>query len=232
MRNSWKRVWQTRATDKEITDLSELIKLNGWDSPTGDFSVVNWLSYIEHVSQHVGIQKDDTIFEVGCGSGAFLYPFYQQEHEIAGVDYSETLISIAKRVMPKGIFSVMEAIEIVTKNKYDIVLSNGVFFYFPDLSYAKTVLNKMLKIAGRKVAVLEVNDETKKDTWLKNRISALGKKEYRKKYKGLDHLFFTKEFFETLAEENAWAVKFVNTPGNIYPAAEYRFGAIFNRNNG
>jgi 2-polyprenyl-3-methyl-5-hydroxy-6-metoxy-1,4-benzoquinol methylase len=231
MCNNWKSVWQSRATNKETTSLSELIKLNGWDSPTGEFSVDNWLAYVEQVSMHVGIQKGDTIFEIGCGSGAFLYPFYRQGYEVSGVDYSEALVRIAKRLMPRGIFNIVEAKDIETEEKYDIVLSNGVFFYFPNLSYAKEVLNKMLKIARQKVAVLEVNDENKRALWLRARMSALGEKEYKKKYKGLDHLFFTKEFFERVAEENSWVVTFVNTPGNIYPAAAYRFGAIFSRVN-
>jgi trans-aconitate methyltransferase len=227
MGNNWKSVWQSRSTNKEITDLSELIKLNGWDSPTGEFSVDNWLAYVEHISSCVGIQTGDTIFEIGCGSGAFLYPLYQRGNQISGADYSEALVSIAKRLMPGGTFNVMEAIEIETDKKYDIVLSNGVFFYFPDLSYAREVLRKMLKIARRKVAVLEVNDEKKRDLWLRSRMAALGEEEYKKKYMGLDHLFFTREFFEAVAEENSCAVTFVNTPENIYPAASYRFGAIF-----
>jgi trans-aconitate methyltransferase len=229
MRNNWKSVWQSRATDREITSLSELIKLNGWDSPTGEVSVDNWLAYVDWVSRHVGIQKSDTIFEVGCGSGAFLYPLYQQGYEVSGVDYSEALISIARRFIPRGRFNIAEAKEIETEKKYDIALSNGVFLYFPDLSYAKEVLNKMLKIARRKVAVLEVNDEKKRDASLRARMSALGEEEYKKKYEGLDHLFFTREFFERVAEEHSWEVTFVNTPGDIYPAAAYRFGAIFSR---
>jgi 2-polyprenyl-3-methyl-5-hydroxy-6-metoxy-1,4-benzoquinol methylase len=227
MSNNWKSIWQSRSTQTETTGLLELIKLNGWDSPTGEFSIDNWLAYVEHMSRYVGIEKGDTIFEIGCGSGAFLYPLYQGGHEISGADYSEALVSIAKRLMPGGIFNVMEAIEVETDNKYDIVLSNGVFFYFPDLSYAKEVLRKMFRMARRKVAVLEVNDEKKRDLWLKNRMAALGEEEYKKKYRGLDHLFFTRQFFETVAEENSWAVTFVNTQGNIYPAAAYRFGAIF-----
>jgi 2-polyprenyl-3-methyl-5-hydroxy-6-metoxy-1,4-benzoquinol methylase len=229
MVNNWKSVWQSRSTNKGIADLSELIKLNGWDSPTGEFTVDNWLTYVEYVSRCVDIQKGDTIFEIGCGSGAFLYPFYQRGNEISGADYSEALVSIAKRLMPGGIFNTMEAIEIDSEKKYDIVLSNGVFLYFPDLSYAKEVLRKMFKMARRKVAVLEVNDEKKRDVWLKSRIAALGEEEYKKKYKGLDHLFFTRKYFETVAEENSWAVTFVHTPENIYPAATYRFGAIFSR---
>jgi SAM-dependent methyltransferase len=231
MENNWRSVWQSRATNKKINDLSELIKLNGWDSPTGEFGINKWLAYTEHVSRHIGIQEGDTIFEIGCGSGAFLYPFYRQRHEIAGIDYSEALINIAKRLMPESVFNIMEAIEIKTEKKYDIVLSNGVFFYFPDLSYAKEVLVKMLKMAIRKVAVLEVNDESKKDLWLRSRLSALGEEEYKKKYKGLNHLFFTRDFFETVAEENSWAVTFVYSPEDIYPAAAYRFGAIFSRIN-
>jgi trans-aconitate methyltransferase len=227
MSNNWKSIWQSRVIDKEKIDLSELIRLNGWDSPTGEFSADNWLAYVEHVSSCVGIQTGDTIFEIGCGSGAFLYPLYQRGNQISGADYSEALVSIAKRLMPGGTFNIMEAIEIETYKKYDIVLSNGVFFYFPDLSYAREVLTKMLKIARRKVAVLEVNDEKKRDLWLRSRMAALGKEEYRKKYDGLDHLFFSREFFEELAEEYAWEVTFVNTAEHIYPAAIYRFGAIF-----
>lgn len=227
MSNNWKSIWQSRAIDKEKIDLSELIRLNGWDSPTGKISIDKWLVYVEQMSRHIGIGKGDTIFEIGCGSGAFLYLFYNKGHEVFGIDYSKALISVAKSIMPRGSFNSIDAIDVETENQFDIVVSNGVFIYFPDLSYAKNVLRKMLQIAKKKVAVLEVNDQNKRGLWMKNRISSLGEEEYRKKYDGLDHLFFTREFFEELAEEYAWDVRFVNTEENIYPAAIYRFGAIF-----
>ena len=56
--------------------LSELICLDGFDGKTGKINVVDWVNYIKYISDYIGIKKHESIFEIGCGSGAFLYPFF------------------------------------------------------------------------------------------------------------------------------------------------------------
>ena len=37
----------------------------------------DWKKYIKLVLERYNINKEDSIFEVGCGAGAFLYTLYE-----------------------------------------------------------------------------------------------------------------------------------------------------------
>ena len=78
------------------------------------------------------ISAGDSIFEVGCGAGAFLYPFYQMGHRVAGIDYAQNLVHLAATVMPAAEIRLGEATALPTQQSYDVVVSNGVFLYFAD----------------------------------------------------------------------------------------------------
>jgi len=40
--------------------------------------------YTQEYFEKLGISSGDTIFDVGCGSGAFVYPLYLQKHRVGG----------------------------------------------------------------------------------------------------------------------------------------------------
>ena len=76
----WKEIWsRTRQLPAEKQDLQFLIEADGFNSGAGKIAAPDWLAYIEYVTQLARIAPDDSIYEIGCGSGAFLYPFYQNE---------------------------------------------------------------------------------------------------------------------------------------------------------
>ena len=71
-----------------------------------------------------------SVFEVGCGCGAFLYAMQEICQIIpGGIDYSNSLISTAKRVMLEGSIDAYEAIKLNTNKKYDVLILNSVFQY-------------------------------------------------------------------------------------------------------
>ncbi len=113
---------------------------------------------------------------------------------IYGVDYSHTLIDIAKRIIKNGTFFCDEAINIdslFSKMHFDSIISGGVFVYFPSKDYAFSVIKKSydLLLQGGNLALLDLNDISKKDIYSKIRKGTMSEAEYNKKYEGLNHLF-------------------------------------------
>ena len=144
--NNWKNIWNKR----QISNLTEinrnkllefLIKYNGFDGGSGSSSITveAWTDYISLIKNKLSILEDDSIFEVGCGCGALLYPFYTANHFVGGIDYSDILIQQAKTIMPNAELLFGEACDIIPPNNntnnthsffYDYVISNSIFFIF------------------------------------------------------------------------------------------------------
>lgn len=73
--NKWQDVWnkENRVLDN-VLDI--LIKADGFDSGAGRFDVDSWKNYTKSLYEKLDLKPKDSIYDVGCGSGAFLYPLY------------------------------------------------------------------------------------------------------------------------------------------------------------
>lgn len=200
MTNNWHNVWSKKKSEQsKNSTLAQLLALDGFDV-FGGMDESAWLEHSMRMADLLEIDKDSSIYEVGCGSGAFLYPFYQQGNQVAGNDYAENLVEIAKKAMPGSDIKVKEAIETDVDEKFDIVLSHGVFLYFQNYDYAAATIKRMLAKSHGKVGILDIPDLSKKKYAMKLRRTQLGEENYKRKYEGLDHLYFAKEWFIQLAE--------------------------------
>jgi len=227
--SNWKEIWnKDDRVDRIILDM--LIKADGFDSPTGSFTVDDWMEYTDTLYARLDIKEDCSIFDVGCGSGAFIYPFYLKNYDIGGLDYSKKLIFLARAIMPNREFIVDEAIRINTQDKYDIVVSHGVFFYFNDLDYAREVIVKMIKKSNEKIAIFDINDEAKQQMYHKLRMQTMSKEEYEKKYEGLEHLFYPKDFFRQIAKEHDLDIEIWDQDFDKYNNSQFRFNVIMRKN--
>ena len=161
--NSWKKVWSLRSLGEydQIT-LDKLISLDGFDTGYGTITTAQWLKYTDYI--YGKFQNDvDSIYEVGCGAGAFLYPFFKRGITVAGCDYSESLVNIARLHLPANNFAFCDANNINTDLKFNLVVSNSVFFYFPSYEYAEEVLKRMIHKSSKYIYVLEVSDMDYRD---------------------------------------------------------------------
>jgi len=138
------------------------------------------------------IAPPSSVFEVGCGAGAYLWELYRSGCEIGGLDASATLLAYARQVMPCGRFTHGEASALESRERHDFVISNGVFLYFPSLDYARQVLEVMVRTARRGIMVLDVPDEAKREEALAIRRRWIGEAEYEARYEGLQHLHFSR----------------------------------------
>ena len=235
MSTSWKDIWNKQDRINKII-LDFLIKADGFDSGAGAFDVEDWIKYTKSIYDLIGITSNDKVFEVGCGSGAFLFPLYLKGIDVSGIDYSNQLIDIAKKFFPENSFSVDDAADISKLEKtYDITLSHGVFFYFKNLEYAEKVFKNMVSLSKHKIAILDVCDLDKFDKYHSKRIEkfveeGFSKEEYEKKYKGLDHLFYDKNWFLDLARKYNLKANIVDQNYQNYGNSEFRFNVFLEKN--
>lgn len=219
MGNRWQEIWSKKnaTTEKLNTEdekelIVELKRAVGFDFFGKGTTVLveefyNEYNYLKKILRLNG--KAESVFEVGCGSGANLYFFIKDGFKVGGMDYSKNLLEIAKKVLSKDnveelIFD--EAINLPVDKKYDAVISSGVFQYFPSLDYAEKVLDKMLAKTKKSIGICRFLKEETKEEYLK--FLKKNNPDYEERYKNLDKLFLSQEFFKTYAEKNNLEVKF------------------------
>jgi trans-aconitate methyltransferase len=200
---SWQQVWAARQLDESIpSTLGRLLAADGHDTGFGDLTDASWRSHVHDVARRLGLEPGASVFDVGCGAGAFLFPLWEAGHVVGGLDASAALVDLASTALPDGRFLVADAADLDLDAPYDAVVSSGVFLYFPDLDYAARVLVRMAESARRGIAVLDVPDLAQRDEALRMRRGFMSEAEYEERYRGLDHLYFPREWFaETLGRD-------------------------------
>lgn len=229
MNQNWHEIWNKRALADGKSILEQLIKADGFDSGAGAISVQQWQAYVSWIKEKLNVQSQNTLYEIGCGSGAFLYQFYKAGHQVGGLDYSSPLINIAQNIMPEMKFKCLPAIQMQTKPQYDIVVSNSMFHYLPTLTDAEKIVEKMLDKAKIKIAILDINDIQYKNRAQKIRQGALAKDEYTRKYHGLHYLFFDHSFFIKLAKRHQYNIDIFKQNIDGYQNNPFRFNVIIEK---
>lgn len=227
---NWRDIWNKRRfPDSECSVLQKLIYLDGFDNGAGKIDEQNWEKYINYIKNKIQIASNESIFEVGCGSGAFLYPFYLMNIKIGGIDYSKPLIKKAKSIFTGMSFTVCNALNLNTDKKYDIVISNSVFHYFLNYNYANTILEKMLCKAQSRIAILEIPNAAlmNESENVRRKMCSLG--EYDKKYNNLKHLYYDKQYFYNFAEEHKCSCSVFDQNIQGYGNNRYRFNCIIKK---
>ena len=239
MGNEWKRIWQSREGNVDEMDLAdrrktflELKRIDGFDMKSD-----NGLTFESLMEQHKAIMdglskydKIESVFDLGCGSGANLYILQGDGYRIGGIDYSDKLIDIASKVLkPEGLSELIcdSAANMPIDIRYDAAVSNSVFSYFVDLDYAKRVLDRIGKKIEKSFALIDLHDIEKKEDFLAYRRKL--NPNYDKDYVGLDKLFYSRDFFKKWADGNGFDVVFTKSDMKGYWNNEYLFNAFFYR---
>lgn len=190
----WRGIWEARRLEPaQGSMLAQLLAADGFDTGFGTMPEPAWRDYVRRCAQRLGIAAADTLFEVGCGAGAFLYPLAESGCRVGGLDYSPALIALARAAIPSGDWQVGEAGTALAA--VDVVLASGVFLYLPSLEEAGRVLASMAAAARRGLMVLDVPDATRRAATEARRRATLGEAEYERRYAGLQHLYFDRDWF-------------------------------------
>lgn len=202
---TWYRIWQEKGRESMFLVgsggdlLWTLLGLAGYDSPTASLSIQEWFAQIDYVKRTLVLTRDESVFEVGCGAGAFLFGLQRFCRTVGGLDYSRPLLRIARQLLRSNDLITAEAIRLPRSPKYDHVVSHGVFHYFPDEAYAAQVVRRMAAKAVRTVAVLDVNDAARRTEAQEQRRKAYA--ENGRPNEELSQLFLHREFFQMLADD-------------------------------
>lgn len=230
---NWKEIWEKKGVvnTTQLT-MPDLIAIDGFDTGAGKFSLEKWLKFAEYVKNKLGIQVNNKLCEIGCGGGAFLMPFAQKGVQVYGIDYAKNLISICQDVIPNGVFKMAEANKIpFPSNTFNGVMSNSVFHYFPNLSYAELVIKEMVRILqlGGKGAILDINDQSKKIAFLQLRGKKMGIEKYNQLYKDTPHAFYDKKWIAEIFKNNNCQCEIVNQSIDGYENSTFRFNVFFEK---
>lgn len=234
MKNNWHEIWNNRKSQIDEIDkndekklIIELKRIIGADF----FGKGSTIKFEEFQKTYIYLRDNlktgggnDSVFEVGCGSGSNLYFFHKDGFKVGGLDYAENLLAIAKKVIGEENFIeaiVGEAVELPTEIKYDAVFSFSVFQYFSSIDYAEKVLNRMLEKTTKSIGITDIFYEEKKNDYIKYRRETT--KNYDELYKDLPKLFIPKKFFINYAEKNNLDVAFPHNHIEGYWNNEFTF---------
>lgn len=224
----WKQVWESRDLAGSVSStLSRLLAADGFDTPYASLDEASWVEFVERGAGDLRIEPGMSVFDVGCGAGAFLHVLRSKGCTVAGIDWSPNLVEIAREVMPDGKFRVCEARDLELHPPADVVVSCSTFLYFPSLDYARSVVERMVAKANRAVAIFDLPDMAKKDAALEYRKAmAGGASEYAARYEGLEHRYYDRVWFaDTLRAEGLTAIEVRDQDLANYGNAKFRFNA-------
>lgn len=208
---NWKVIWHRKHKIKNPNNLKILLKLNGYESTTSSVNSQEWKKYTNYFIKKYKIGKSTNILDIGCGSGAFLIPFYKKGSNCFGIDYSKELIKYCKINMPKGKFIVSDASNLSKLNgkNFDMIFVNSVFQYFKNLNYSKKVLRNIISISGKntKIFLLDIPDKSKYKRWKEYIINKFSKKFFESSYSKLKHQFYQKKMFKDFFKQRNFEVK-------------------------
>jgi len=194
---AWTDIWKNREATISDYTLASLLKLNGYDGVQADLNPDNLKIALSEYESMLRVVRDDSFYDVGCGSGAFLYYWSERGHNVGGCDISHNLIDVAKKSISQGTWEVCEAKNLRIKKRYDHVTAFGSFFYFPDYDYAQEALYRMIMKSNKTVSVFDVPDITKKESSEAARRELIP--DYDEKYKDAPHLYYHKDWWMEIA---------------------------------
>lgn len=109
----------------------------------------------EHVAETLDAGPGTRVFEVDCGDGEFLVPFYQNGYVVGGIDAEAGAIARARDKMPEGFFTVAAAAALDPAMPWDVVICRS-FAGRPDVDDIRGVVARMFAKATHGLALLEV----------------------------------------------------------------------------
>jgi cyclopropane fatty-acyl-phospholipid synthase-like methyltransferase len=231
MTQDWQQIWNRRGHAEEMPrDLQRLLEIDGYDSGAGRLTATDFREYVRAIAERLTITDGSSVYEVGCGVGAFLFALRERyDLRLGGCDYAPALIAMARRLFPAGEFAAAEAPDVSTVPNYDIVLARGVFHYFPNFDYARRVLECMIAKAGSAVAILEVPNEGTRVEAERVRRDQLTQAIYEEKYRGLEHLYYAPQWFGEIAEKCGCYCEHSDHPVPNYAQSRFRFDVVIRK---
>lgn len=214
--SDWKKIWDEKTAKTRIilegdveSVLLELKRCDGFDVD-GELTFEAFCGQYREIRDNLQRYRPmRSVYEIGCGSGANLYLFEQENYVCGGIDYSRGLTDVAGKVLRTRDILCADAVDVPTDSRYDAVFSNSVFSYFDDTEYAECVLEKMFEKSRYAIGLVDIHDAGRKEAFTAYRRQIV--QDYDDRYKNLPKLFFTRSFFEDFARKHCMEICFLES---------------------
>lgn len=207
----------------------ELKRLDGFDVQIEDQDAYYRSFYDAMLEMYeTNLMSAESIYEVGCGSGANLVIYRNRGKQVGGVDYSDRLVKVAQKFMPECDIVTDEAINITADKMYDVVIADSVFAYFPNEEYGRKVLKKMYDKAKSQIILLEIFDKDLENACNEYRRASV--EDYEKKYAGLNKIFYPRQMFIDFAKKYGCKIKFTEVKNDYYWNSRYMYNCYIYKN--
>lgn len=118
------------------------------------------------------IKKNGKILDLGCGSGRAVKFFFKEGFDVVGIDFSEEMLNLAKKNIPKGKFLLMDMRDLnFLKESFDAVWSHFSILHIPkkDIAQVFSECERVIKKNGLFFIAVSLGKDTEgfEDEWLK-----------------------------------------------------------------
>jgi cyclopropane fatty-acyl-phospholipid synthase-like methyltransferase len=189
---------------------------------------------VDAIKAGLEIREDDVLLDLACGNGALAHLFFDSCAGYVGVDFSEYLISVAKKNFekpPDAVFTKQDVAAYVRREpkpkRFTKAVCYGSFSYFPDpdaVDVLRLLFERFSNIESFFIGNLPDRDRvekfyTKRDPnqdELSDPCSQIG-------------IWRSRDDFAKLTNKAGWHVEFLSMPMEFY-GAHYRYDALLTRN--
>jgi len=105
----------------------------------------------EEIVKLLNPQNNETILDIGCGTGDLTKKIAELSGKVIGIDNSNEMIHTAKKKYPEILFIHADAKDYQLDNKFDAIFSNAVLHWIPQADIMIQNANRHLKIGSRYV---------------------------------------------------------------------------------
>lgn len=126
--------------------------------------------FYKNTAKALNLQPDDTLLEIGFGSGLFIKKYVSHVSRIAGLDYSEDMVNLAssinKSLIKSGKTEFKQG-DVSTlpwgDNEFSAVVGIETFFFWPEPEAALKEIFRVLAPEGRLVLEMAYNKDDGRD---------------------------------------------------------------------
>jgi hypothetical protein len=133
----------------------------------------------EHVAEVLDIGPGTRVFEVDCGDGQFLFPLYENNYLVGGMDADPAAIANALAAMPNGTFQIGPAASLDPAVAWHVVIcrlrhggKDSSAAALAEADSRRGLLARMFAKATHAIAVLNV-PETQRQ-WMLHALTEIG----------------------------------------------------------
>ena len=119
-----------------------------WNSQLYDNKHDFVAEYGKGLLEFVPENKEQTILDLGCGTGTLTAQLKKLGSKVVGVDSSQSMIDKAKEQFSNIDFMVCDALDLPFENEFDVVFSNAVFHWISDHDALLSNVRNVLKSDG------------------------------------------------------------------------------------